>query len=117
MKHAYPSNRMIGKALSLTLPELVKRYGRDKDCTKEQLVRTCADLNIADEIHPYLCAACLSAKALALSTAEAQDVNWEEVKNRATRMAEEYTRNRIPFGDRFYESGIGMTGEGAANGA
>jgi hypothetical protein len=44
--------------------------------------------------------------------AENPDANWEEVKNRAARMVEEYNRKRTPSGDRFYESGIGMTGGG-----
>ena len=101
---------MIRKALSRTLPELVRRYGRDKDCTKDQLARTCDDLSISDDVYPYLCAACLSSEAFALSTTEIPSVNWEEVKNRATRIAEEYSRKKIPVSDRFYESGIGITG-------
>ena len=88
--NAFPSNRMIAKALIRTLPELAKRYGGDTGCTREQLAKTCADLDIAEGIHPYLCAACLSAEAFALSTAEISGVNWVEVKNRAARLMEEY---------------------------
>lgn len=112
MKDACPSNRVIANALDRTLPELVKRYGRDKDCTKKQLSRTCADLHMAHQAYSYLCAASLSAEAFSMSVTENPDVNWEEVKNRAARMAEEYNRKRAPSGEWFYESGVGMTGGG-----
>ncbi|MBI2438870.1 MAG: hypothetical protein HYV36_08695 [Lentisphaerae bacterium] len=101
---------MIAKALSRVLPELAKRYGRDSDCTKAQLEKTCADLDLRDEIYPYLCAACLSSAALASSATDIPDVNWQEIRNRARRMVEEYKRNRIPPSDKFYESGVGMVG-------
>lgn len=102
---------MIAKALSRALPELVKRYGSDTNSTKAQLARTCADLSIADEVYPYLCAACLSVGELAIARTEMTGVNWEEIMNRAKRMVEEYNRNKIPYSDRFYESGIGMAGD------
>jgi hypothetical protein len=38
------------------------------------------------------------------------NVNWEEVKNRATRIRDEYDSKRVPYNDCFYESGIGLAG-------
>lgn len=110
MKDAYPRNRMIAKALGRVIPELIKRYGKDHDCTKEQLSRTCADLEVSPDIYPYLCIACLSSEILTMAMTEIPNVNWEEVSNRAERMVKEYHMQKIPISDHFYESGLGMLG-------
>jgi hypothetical protein len=110
MQNAYPSDRMIRKDLFRMAPELIRRYGRTKDCTRAQVMRTITDLKTSKSVYPYLCAAFLSDGALRSIRGAMPNVNWEEVKNRATRIRDEYDSKRVPYNDCFYESGIGLAG-------
>ena len=110
MRDDNPSDRKIRKDLFRMEPELIRRYGRAEGCTLGQLVRTADDLKTSQIVYPYLCAAFLSEEALRGVMAEMPNENWEEIKERAKRIGTEFARRGSPFSDRFYESGIGMSG-------
>ncbi|GEM_PF-3508120 len=108
MHDAHPSNRKITKAMGKVLPELVKRYGGYTNCTGAQLAVTLSDMDIEEEVTPYLQGLCLAPEQLASVQDEGQGVNWEEVLNRSALLMREYKLHRVSSRAHFYESGLGM---------
>jgi hypothetical protein len=108
MNDANPSNRKIEKAMNMVFPELVGRYGGYINCSLNQVSITCSDLKIENEIIPYIFAGCLAPELLTTIQSEMSHVNWEEVKNRMSRLVKEYRLDNISSRAHFYESGIGM---------
>jgi hypothetical protein len=89
-------------------PELLLRYGRQKDCTWLQIKKTADDLQTAEDTFPYLCAAFMAETDWRSFQATIQNVNWEEVRNRTDRLVFELSKKSAT--GNFYESGIGIQG-------
>jgi len=96
--------------MNKVFPELVKRYGGYLGCTRGQVEATLPDLNVPQDVMPYMYGAALAGQELTQVETEYPDVNWEEVRNRSAILLKEYKLHALPSRAHYYESGIGMIG-------
>lgn len=89
-------------------PELLLRYGRQKDCTRLQIRKTADDLQIDENIFPYLCVAFMAETEMGSLQEAMQNINWEEVRNRTDHIILDLSRKSAT--GNFSESQIGYPG-------
>jgi len=70
----------VARTIPQVSAELMKRYGRAGECTRAQIEATAREMNVPPRFTPYLLAAFMGRKDLAVSEKRSPEVDWPDIE-------------------------------------